>query len=63
LKEICLNNRILSSWNNIYFFLFFFKSDLSLCHLQTSIPLRGVSPKGERNRKRVFERAIELRVD
>jgi len=25
-------------------------------------PFRGLSPKGERNRKRVFERAIELRI-
>jgi len=39
------------------------KSDLSPCPLHTSIPLRGLSPKGERKRKRVLERAIELRVD
>jgi len=31
--------------------------------LPTSIPLRGLSPEGERNRKRGFERVIELRVD
>jgi len=41
----------------------FLKYDLSPCPLQTSIPLWGLSPKGERNRKKVFERAIELRVD
>jgi len=29
----------------------------------TSIPLRGLSPKGERKRKTVFERVIVLRVD
>jgi len=39
------------------------KYDLSPCPLYTSIPLRGLSPEGERNRKRVFERVIELRVD
>jgi len=39
------------------------KYDLSLCPLHTSIPLRGLSPKGEKNWESVFERAIELRVD
>jgi hypothetical protein len=29
---------------------------------QTSIPLRVLSPKGERKRKTVFERVIVLRV-
>jgi len=66
-SEINGQNKIktknISSWNNTMFCLFFLKSDLSPYPLQTSIPLRGLSPKGERNWKRVFERAIELSVD
>jgi len=37
--------------------------DLSPCPLQTSIPLRVLSPKGERKRKTVLEKVIELMVD
>jgi len=45
--------------------LFYSSSNQTSPHalFQPSISLRGLSPKGERNRKRVFERAIELRVD